>query len=408
MFEDIGKSMVKVMNLVRYVMIVTLCFLMIVITSLKHVWSVFIPSVEKEFLVSRSVSVLPFSLLNIANIAGFLSTSYIKEILGIKRLLAITGVLMSAGLLLAALSPNIIFLIISYAFIYGLGNSFAYVIAVSLGVKWFSGTKRAGIITGIIVSAYSLGMLILSPLTTYLIQYFSSWRVPLLIYSICAASVMTASAILLSEPPSESISTSKGFTEIIKSKEYLLIASVLFLTTLFDGLIVSNLVPLVKEVAGADPMTASIIMSIYSVVAVISRVVVGAISEYLGIARTLITIYVIELINALLFKFYTTIPLVTIGVSMSAILFSANVTLTPLIASSIWGRNRLEAAYSLLLTALVCGVLVGPLIGGISRDLTGNYYPGIYVATLLLLIGLVILIKTMKYIPVKPSYGSVL
>jgi len=388
----------KSLNIFKHAITITLCFLMIVITSLKHLWSVFIPFVESEFLVGRSVSVLPFSLLNIANIIGFLSTNYLKVALGIRKLLTLTGILMTLGLLLAALSPNIALLIISYAFIYGLGNSFAYVIAVSLSVKQFSQKKGVGIVTGVIVSAYSLGILVLSPLTTYLIQYFSNWRIPLVIYSICAATVMSFSTALLSESSETPISISSGFLEILKSKEYVLIALVLFLTTLFDGLIAGNLIPLIREITGVDPMMASIIMSIYSLTAIISRIAIGAISEYLGIARTLIVIYSLVLINALLFRFYVTIPLITIGVSFSAILFSANVTLAPLIAAQVWGKERLEAAYSLLLTALVCGVLVGPLIGGISRDLTGSYYPGIYIATVLLLLGIVILSRVTKYI----------
>ena len=273
---------------------------MIVITSLKHVWSVFIPFVESEFLVSRSVSVLPFSLLNIANIIGFLSTNYLKVTLGIRRLLTITGILMTLGLLLAALSPNIALLIISYAFIYGLGNSFAYVIAVSLSVKQFSQKRGVGIITGIIVSAYSLGMLVLSPLTTYFIQYFDSWRTPLVIYSICAAIIMSFSTTLLSESPKTSINIGKGFLGILKSKEFLLIASVLFLTTLFDGLIVGNLVPLVREITGADPMMASLIMSVYSLTAFISRIAIGVISEYLGVMRTLIATYTLVVILSLI------------------------------------------------------------------------------------------------------------
>jgi len=386
------------LNTFKHVIMITLCFLMIVITSLKHVWSVFIPFVESEFLVSRSVSVLPFSLLNIANIIGFLSTNYLKVTLGIRRLLTITGILMTLGLLLAALSPNIALLIISYAFIYGLGNSFAYVIAVSLSVKQFSQKRGVGVITGVIVSAYSLGILVLSPLTTYLIQYFGNWRTPLVIYSICAAIIMSFSTVLLSEFSETPINISSGFLEILKSKEYVLIALVLFLTTLFDGLIAGNLIPLIREVTGADPMMASIIMSIYSLTAIVSRIAIGAISEYLGIARTLIIIYSLVVINALLFRFYVTIPLITIGVSFSAILFSANVTLAPLIATQVWGKERLEAAYSLLLTALVCGVLVGPLIGGISRDLTGSYYPGIYIAAVLLLFGIAILSRVTKYI----------
>jgi len=392
----------------RPLAIIVLCFLIIVITSLKHVWSVFIPYVEAEFSITRLISVLPFSLLNVANIVGFLSTNYLKEVLGLRRLLAVTAVLMTSGLVLAAASPNVAALVASYAFIYGLGNSFGYVLAVSLGVKWFRG-HRAGLATGIIVSAYSFGVLTLSPLTTYLIQYFSSWRTPLLIYGVAASVVMAAAITILKEPPAQNVGIrppKSGLAEIARSREFALIATALFLTTLFDGLIAGNLVPLVEEVTGVDPMTASLVMSIYSATALASRVAVGAVSEYLGILRTLITIYAVAAADALLFSLYGNLPLVTLGVSISALLFSANVTLSPLIASLVWGSENLEAAYGLLLTAIVCGVLAGPVVGGLSRDLTGSYYPGIALTASALLLGTLVLAYTAKYLRSRTPHNS--
>jgi len=384
----------------RYLVIVVLCSLIIVITSIKHVWSVFIPYVEAEFMVTRSVSVLPFSLLNAANVFGFLSTNYLKEVLGLRKLLAITAALMSLGLILSATSPNVGVLIVSFAFMYGLGHSFGYVLAVSLGVKWFQG-RKAGVATGIIVSAYSLGVLTLSPITTYLIQYFRNWRVPLLIYGAVAFAVMATSVAVLREPSQQKVVITPprlGLAEVIMSKKFTLIATALFLTTLFDGLIVGNLVPLVEEMTGVGPMTASLVMSIYSATAIVSRVVIGAVSEYSSTLRTLAAVYALATTNALFFSLYRNLPLIILGTSISAILFSANITLTPLIASHIWGTENLEAAYGPLLTAMVCGVLVGPIIGGLSKDLTGSYYPGITLAAVALLLGTLVLAYAIKYL----------
>lgn len=381
-------------------LIITLCFLIIVIASLKHVWSVFIPFVESEFKVSRSISVLPFSLLNLANIVGFLTTNYFKNMFGIKKLLIITTFLTSLGLALTALSPNIPFLILSFAFIYGLGHSFGYVIAVSLGIKWFH-RHKAGIATGIIVSAYSFGILTLSPLTTYLIQYFNNWRAPLVIYCIFAFIIMLISTIVLEEPKVGNVSARTSelrFIEIIRSKIFILIALVLFLTSLFDGLIAGNFVPLVREIVSVDLFTASLMLSIYSVIALISRVIVGAVSERLGIFKTLSIIYTIASINAFLFMLYKNLPLILIGVSISALLFSTNITLSPLIASFIWGPRNLEITYGLMLTAIVCGVLVGPMIGSILRDLTKSYYPGITLVAIALMFGTLMLIYVTKHI----------
>ncbi len=45
----------------------------------KHVWSVLLPYVEVDLKISRALVVLPFSLMSIANVVGFLMTDYIKS-----------------------------------------------------------------------------------------------------------------------------------------------------------------------------------------------------------------------------------------------------------------------------------------------------------------------------------------
>ncbi len=366
--------------------VIATCFLVIMTTSLKHVWSVFIPSVESSMHVGRSLSVLPFSLLNIANIVGFLVTGRLKAYLGLKRLLALTAALMSTGLLTASLSPNIEALIASFAFIYGLGNSFAYVLAVSTGVKVCGSGK--GVASGLIVSAYSFGVLILSPLTTYLIRITGDWRKPLMIYSAMTAALVGYAAATLKEGREGGAGTK--LSTIVKSREFPLISAMLLLTTVFDGLIAGNLAPMAEELTGAGLMTASLLVSTYSAAAIVGRLVTGALSEWLGVFKTLLTVYAAASINSILFTNYRSVPLMALGVSISSIMFSANAALSPVIALKVWGDSGLEGAYGLLLTSIVCGVMIGPALGGYLRDLTGSYSLGIRAASASLIAGTLI------------------
>ena len=195
-----------------------------------------------------------------------------------------------------------------------------------------------------------------------------------------------------------------GITDVVRSKEFALVATAMFLTTLFDGLIAGNLIPLVEELTGANPMTASLVMSTYSATALVGRIVIGVVSDYLGVLKTLLIIYAVASLDAAFFSTYRTLPLITLGTSLSALLFSANVALSPLIASLIWGSENLETPYGLLLSAIVCGVFAGPIIGGLSRDLTGSYYPGIALTAIALVSGTLVLTLASKYLKQYVTY----
>ncbi len=376
-----------------------LSFLTVYLTSIKHVWTVFIPYVEREFMVPRSISVLPFSLLNIANVLGFISFDFINRVLGRRLLVTLSGVTMSLGLLLASLSRSMLTLVISFAFIYGVGNSFGYVLAVSIGINQVKSDKSRTA-TGVLVSAYTLGIMTLSPLTTFLIASFGGWRPPLLIYGVLSLLVTFPLAVVVEGKNSVEEAESSGGVlslNILRSRNFLLLASIMFLTTLLDGLIACNLVPLAEEVGSVGSVIASLVVSIYSAFGLLSRILIGKMSERVSPLKIMISIYVIAAIDAFLFPLYRGLMGVLAVASMSAILFSANVTLSPILARHLWGVRNFEAGYSYLLSAIVMGVLVGPLIGGFSHDLTGHYYIGIVLTALTTLLGSILTLIFMRY-----------
>jgi MFS family permease len=387
-----------------------LSFLTIYLTSIKHVWTVFIPYVEKEFMVPRTISVLPFSLLNIANVIGFLTLDFFIRVMGRRALIALSGLSMFLGLLLASLSGSMSVLVVSFAFIYGIGNSFGYVLAVSAGISQV-GRGKSGTVTGVLVSAYTLGIMTLSPLTTFLIAAFGSWRQPLLIYGVLSLTVTLPLALSVKKRNSEEqakLSREVLSLEILKSREFLFLAFSLFLTTLLDGLIAGNLVPLAEEVGCVDAVVASLVVSVYSAFGLLSRLVIGKMSEHISPLRIMVSIYLIAAVDAFLFPLYKGLAGVLAVASMSAVLFSANVTLSPILARPLWGMRNFEAAYGYLLSAIVMGVLVGPLIGGISRDLTGHYYVGIALTAITTVLGSILMLIFMRYLENSGKSGAVL
>lgn len=353
-------------------LILTLCFLINFMLGFKHVWSVLVPYVEVDLKISRALVVLPFSLMSIVNVVGFSTIDYVKSRLGLKLTLTLTTVLTGLGLILTSISQDIVMLTISYAFIYGIGQALGYVLAVTLGVKWFYRTRR-GLAAGLTSGGYSLGTLVLAPITSYLVSCFG-WRLTTLAIATASVIVMSVATVVLTEPQDEVVS-SRTYTplDILKTKTFYMAWSMIFLTSLIDGFAASHLTPFVMEYVGVGVLIASTAVSVYSLVNFLTRVVIGEVAERIGIYRILMIVYIISTLNIALLPTYRFLPLTYLGSSLIGVIHGTNVALIPLIAARMWGTKYLGSNYGLLLTSATMAMLTGSIIGGLSHDLTGNY-----------------------------------
>ncbi|MEL9997547.1 MAG: MFS transporter [Sulfolobales archaeon] len=353
-------------------LILTLCFLINFMLGFKHVWSVLVPYVEVDLKISRALVVLPFSLMSIVNVVGFSTIDYVKSRLGLKLTLTLTTVSTGLGLILTSISQDIVMLTISYAFIYGIGQALGYVLAVTLGVKWFYRTRR-GLAAGLTSGGYSLGTLVLAPITSYLVSCFG-WRLTTLAIATASVIVMSVATVVLAEPQDEVVS-SRTYTplDILKTKTFYMAWSMIFLTSLIDGFAASHLTPFVMEYVGVGVLIASTAVSVYSLVNFLTRVVIGEVAERIGIYRILMIVYIISTLNIALLPTYRFLPLTYLGSSLIGLIHGTNVALIPLIAARMWGTKYLGSNYGLLLTSATMSMLAGPIIGGLSHDLTGNY-----------------------------------
>ncbi|MBW1801366.1 MAG: MFS transporter [Deltaproteobacteria bacterium] len=99
---------------------------------------------------------------------GRLNDSY-----GPRVVITLSGILLSAGILLTTRIHAGWHLYLTYGMLIGLGTAGVYVPLVSMIARWF--TTRRGTMTGIAVSGIGLGTFLLSPVANYLISVYN-WR----------------------------------------------------------------------------------------------------------------------------------------------------------------------------------------------------------------------------------------
>ncbi|MHB8961936.1 MAG: L-lactate MFS transporter [Saccharofermentanales bacterium] len=325
---------------------------------------------------------------------------------GPKLVLLLAAILTGAGLILSGVIMTVLGLSLFYGIVFGAAMGFGYASTMPAAIKWF-GTHRRGLISGIVVSGFGLAGIYIAPLTTFLIGRFNlRYTFVLLGIGFCIAILIFRS--MISNPPSgyepEHMKISKKmlqtkktakdyrFREMIRTRQFGGIW-VMFFTGTFSGLmIIGKLSGIAAEQAGLDTVRATALVMIYAVFNWLGRIVFGILSDRIGRKTASIMIFSLQVLCYSLFPFYTSfIPLV-LGAIVIAFCFGGMLTIFPAMTADYFGIRNLGVNYGLVFTAWGFGGVLGPLLGGLVRDLSGNYNISYIVASALCLIGLLLAI----------------
>src|ERR1700710_266652 len=161
-----------------------------------YAWSVFRVPLAKEFHWTIFEVTLTFTIaIMVLGFASFFGGLWLKRV-G-PRVVALTGgLLYGAGVFLASFSYHgLWWLYMTYGVIGGIGLGFAYIVPISVLVKWFP--DRRGLMTGIAVGGFGAGALVTAPVATRLIervgvlQTFAYLGVVYLVVTVAAGSLMS-------------------------------------------------------------------------------------------------------------------------------------------------------------------------------------------------------------------------
>src|SRR5271167_4544922 len=144
-------------------------FLLQVSLGAVYAWSVFRVPLAKRFNWTISEVTLTFTIaIMVLGFASFFGGLWLKRV-G-PRVVAMTGgALYGLGVFLASFSNHgLWWLYLTYGVIGGIGLGFAYIVPISVLVKWFP--DRRGLMTGIAVGGFGAGALVTAPVATKLIQ----------------------------------------------------------------------------------------------------------------------------------------------------------------------------------------------------------------------------------------------
>jgi MFS family permease len=393
----------------------------LVITStfigIRFSFGVFFKSLEAEFELGRAATSSIFSVYMICYATAAFVTGWALDRYGPKLVVLSMGLLTTFSLVITSQITALWQLYLTYSILLAFGGGGIVPVLMSTISRWF--VKKRGFALGIASTGMGLGPLIMAPVATYLISNLS-WRGSYTVVGIFTLFVVISLSMLLRKSPSDigalpdgvikeigdvkkpsevdglSV-TSISFKEAVGTKNLWLLLASGFLWASNLNLVMIHVVPHAIDM-GISTMQASTILSVLSGTSILARMLVGRISDTVGrrlpaIATALLGAGALAwlLWADALWMFY--LFAVACGIAWGGV----SVTVWSLVGDIFHGRN-LGVIVGTVEFGFAAGSAIGPAVGGVLFDVTGNYTLAFMIgaATLILLSLFISRVKTEK------------
>ena len=369
-----------------------------------YAWSVFRTPLTKQFHWSISEVTLTFTIcIVVLGFSAFFGGLWLGKV-G-PRTVSVTGAfLYGLGTFLASFSSanHLWVLYVPYGLIGGIGQGFAYIVPVSVLVKWFP--DRRGFITGVAVGGFGAGALITAPVATHLIAsvgVLHTFAVLGIVYAILGV----LASLFMRNPekdwkpegwvPSAALTAQRSAAnhtlgEALRTWQWWALWMILFLNSCAGISLISQESPVFQELAKVTVIVAAGMVGIVSIGNAAGRVFWAWVSDLLSRRTTFIITFLLQVV---LFWF---LPQVNSAATLTAVAFlilmcyGGGFGTMPAFAADYFGSANVGPIYGLMLTAWGAASAFGPLLVAHMRQANGNYSSGFHALALIVLVATVI------------------
>jgi MFS transporter, OFA family, oxalate/formate antiporter len=368
-----------------------------------YAWSVFRVPLAKQFHWTISEVTLTFTIaIMVLGFASFFGGLWLKRV-G-PRVVAMTGgALYGSGVFLASFSNHgLWWLYLTYGVIGGIGLGFAYIVPISVLVKWFP--DRRGLMTGIAVGGFGAGALVTAPVATRLIQSvgvlqtFAYIGIVFLIVSVVAGYFMQNppegwKPEGWTETPKElGQRSAKDLTlgDALKTWQWWALWLLLFLNTSAGISIISQEAPMFQEFAKVTAIVAAGMVGIVSIGNALGRVFWAWASDALGRRMTFAIMFILQIgLFWFLPSLHSVAAVTTVGFII-LMCYGGGFGTMPAFAADYFGSANVGSIYGLMLTAWGFASAFGPLLIAHMRQSSGAYSTGLHVIAVVMAVSVVV------------------
>ncbi|MBN1852185.1 MAG: OFA family MFS transporter [Pirellulales bacterium] len=372
-----------------------------------HGWS--LPQVQVAFMICIGV-------IGIAAAFG----GILVDKKGPRFVATIGGLLFGTGTLVAGLGDqlgNIWIIYLGFGLIAGLGNGFGYVTPIATLIRWFP--DKRGLVTGLAVMGFGAGAFFMGRIAPDMVNHYqtvdnagkmigSGVSTTFFIWGVIFFVLVTGSAQLFKNPPqgwtpqgfapatskSVSAAASLNLAEALKTPQWWMLWSMLFLNVSAGLGLLSRLSPMAQELLSktiADPAKLAIaggwVVAISSIFNGLGRLIWAWLSDAIGRRWVFVIMFITQCALYLYLPQIANITIFTIIACYLLACYGGGFATMPAFAADSFGPTYIGRVYGTMLTAWGAAGVAGPLV---FAQLKGTQ--ALYVAAGLLAVGFVLAI----------------
>ncbi len=369
-----------------YVIVICSFFILIVTFGTLYSFGVFFNRLRDDLGWTAAVTSTGYSMSQIfGGITGII-TGRLSDKFGPRLIVLACGIILALGCFLMSQVNHVWQLYIYFGAFVGIGVGGSSIALASTTARWFK--KRRGLMNGIAVAGIGTGTVIMPPLANYLLTLYD-WRLSFVIVGLMALVVVTPSALFLKRDPSKmgllpdgvrgTASTEKvlpesgmSFRESIRTRQFLVICIIYVCFGFYVQSIMVHIVPHAESL-GYATQSAAIVMSFLGVGSITGRIVLGSISDRIGVKYTLI-IALCLIVSSFLWLINTDSLW---GLYLFSVIYGVGyggmISMQALAPASLFGLLSLGALVGVITFIYTFGGFTGPILTGYIFDTTGSY-----------------------------------
>jgi MFS family permease len=319
------------------------------------------------------------------------------------------GIIVGIGYLLSSIAPNLLFLIISYGVVAGIGVGIAYGVPLAVAARWFP--ERKGFAVGMTVVGFGLSPLVTAPLAINLIKAFGI-RNSFVILGIAFTCIILAIAQVLKMPPkrwlpdgynpsssdsnqvegnSPNKTNNSPDLPMVKTQSFYGLWICYSVGTFVGLTAIATTAQVGKEIVGLQPEQLGFAVPLFATFNGIGRPLFGWLNDRLKPKLTIIIINILILMASVIMWNTSQGQLINFLVAYSIfwLCLGAWLAVAPAATLSFFGLNNYPSNYGLMFTSFGSGGLSGIFTIAIVKAIAGSYVPFFYVTATIACIAIV-------------------
>jgi MFS family permease len=305
------------------------------------------------------------------------------------------------GFLLMSLTSALWHFYLFFGILAGFGAGAAYIAPVATVPRWF--TRRRGLALGIMLAAMGAGQMAMPPLFADLLTRYG-WQYSYVVAGATVLIIGLPAALLLKHSPpaghpSETVRVGDPTTgqeiwstgKMLRSPQFWLLSAVWLFAAFSLQMVMVHIVPFATD-QGISLDTAARLLTLYGGVVIVSRIGVGWISDLLGNRATYLGCLLLQMGALVILAGAGDLWTFRVAAAIFAAGYGGGASVFPKIVADIFGLRVIGVVLGLVGLGWSLGAGLGPFLGGLLFDLSGEYFAAFLTGAVVLALALALVV----------------